>query len=241
MTAHLPAAIVAAGTAAVLAPVDPTLFRQVAAPAPAAVPGFTALLLAHAHLRAQAETAAKVRAHFGWRHWTPNAHVGETATTPIVWDQHELSALYERVGGTVTTRQAERTISDDTTWTATEITLTTAVPDVGTVTVSTDFDEESGGHDLPVMRAARAAAVEPLGDLVSGDALHTNPAAHRVRTWMTVNAAEQLAAGADDRASRITAVTAPTCCRRPMRRDSLWWVCRKCKAAYDAGSQAVAR
>ncbi|GGQ38463.1 hypothetical protein ACFFKE_32310 [Streptomyces mutabilis] len=52
------------------------------------------------------------------------------------------------------------------------------------------------------------AATEPLGDLVSGDAVHTNPATLRVRSWMTVDVAERLAAGADDRAAHTTAVTA---------------------------------
>ncbi|MFB6787662.1 hypothetical protein ACFCWT_13400 [Streptomyces olivaceus] len=66
----------------------------------------------------------------------------------------------------------------------------------------------NAGATFADIRAARAAAVEPLGDLVSGDALHTNPAAARVRTWMTVDAAAQLTAGADQRASRTTAVTA---------------------------------
>jgi len=48
-------------------------------------------------------------------------------------------------------------------------------------------------------------ASEPLGDLVSGDAVHTNPAAAHVRTWMTVNVAAAVAAGADARASAVTA------------------------------------
>ncbi|MCM8555373.1 hypothetical protein [Streptomyces sp. STCH 565 A] len=61
------------------------------------------------------------------------------------------------------------------------------------------------GATWTAIRAARAAAIEPLGDLVSGDALHTNPTARRVRTWMTVDAAERLTAGADQRAAAVTA------------------------------------
>jgi len=49
------------------------------------------------------------------------------------------------------------------------------------------------------------AAFEPLGDLVSGDALHTNPTVAHVRTWMTVNTATAVAAGADARATGVTA------------------------------------
>jgi len=50
-------------------------------------------------------------------------------------------------------------------------------------------------------------AVEPLGDLISGDAIHTNPAALRVRSWMTATDAQALTAAADARAAR-PAVTA---------------------------------
>ncbi|MFF7553598.1 hypothetical protein ACFZA9_12010 [Streptomyces olivaceus] len=193
------AAIVAAGTAITLAPIDPQASRPAETPAPATVPGFTAILLADAALRDQAVTAAKVAKHLGYSpYWTPRPHLGETPTRVNAWDQHELNALYERVGGTVTTREI-------TALGTLEITLTVQVSDVGPVQIVTDFDEESGGRDLPVMRAARAAAVEPLGDLVSGDALHTNPAAHRVRSWMTVDVAERLTAGADQRATAVTA------------------------------------
>ncbi|MFF3928590.1 hypothetical protein [Streptomyces hirsutus] len=54
---------------------------------------------------------------------------------------------------------------------------------------------------------ASATSYAPLGDLVSGDAIHTNPAAATVRTWMTVGVAEHVAATADIRAAR-PAVTA---------------------------------
>ncbi|MBQ0827686.1 hypothetical protein [Streptomyces tagetis] len=146
------AAIVAAGTALVLAPVDPAVFRP-AAPVPApTVPGCTAILLAHATLRAQADTTARVRAHLGYHPaWTPRAHLGETSRRIQAWDQRELNALHERLGGEVTAREVTRT-AGRTTWTATEITLTVDVPGVGPVTVSTDWDEESGGHDLPLAR-----------------------------------------------------------------------------------------
>ncbi|WP_158706634.1 hypothetical protein [Streptomyces alboviridis] len=153
-TAIPAAAIVAAGTIAVLAPVDPKVFRPAETETPATVLGFTAILLADAALRDQAQTTDRVRTHLGYSpYWMPRPDLGETATTLIVWDQHELNALYERVGGTVTTRQAVRSIDDGhTTWPATEITLTVHVPDVGPVTVSTDWDEEIVSHDLPLAR-----------------------------------------------------------------------------------------
>lgn len=105
--------------------------------------------------RAEAERVAAVGQAFGFRRgWKPNAHLGETATHITAWTQHELNTVFERVGGTVTTRQVERTACDgDATWTATEITLTVEVPGIGPVTVSTDWDEESGGRSLPVMQA----------------------------------------------------------------------------------------
>lgn len=60
-------------------------------------------------------------------------------------------------------------------------------------------------HQPNPQPSPRAAAFEPLGDLISGDAIHTNPAAAHVRTWMTANVAAELAAGADARASAVTA------------------------------------
>lgn len=108
----------------------------------------------HALLAPERERIAKVGQVLGLRRgWKPNAHLGETATHITMWTQRELNAVYERVGGTVTTRQVERTACDgDVTWDATEITLTTEVPGVGYVEIVTDWDEESGGRDLPVMQ-----------------------------------------------------------------------------------------
>lgn len=104
--------------------------------------------------RAEAERVAKVRAALGFSdRWTPQPFLGETATSLTMWSQHELNTLYKRVGGTVTTRTVERTCSTGSTWKATEITLTVEVPGIGPVAVSTDWDEESGGRDLPLMQA----------------------------------------------------------------------------------------
>lgn len=103
----------------------------------------------------------KVRAALGFTPgWQPDSHLGETATHLTTWSQMELNDLYERVGGTVTSRQAERTI-DDTTWTATEITLTVDVPGVGPVEVVTDLeiDPEHGYRaDVPVAAVALLGA-----------------------------------------------------------------------------------
>jgi CheY-like chemotaxis protein len=104
-------------------------------------------------------TVEKVRTVLGYEDgWKPSPHLGETATYLTVWSQVELNELFERVGGTVTTRQAERSASDGTTWTATELTLTVQVPDVGPVDVVTDIeDDPEHGYrtDIPVVAVAR--------------------------------------------------------------------------------------
>ena len=109
-----------------------------------------------------AATVEKVRAALGYRAgWKPDPHLGETATYLMVWSQNELNDLFERVGGTVTTRQVERTASDGTTWTADEITLTVDVPGVGYVEVVTDIeDDPEHGYrtDIPVVAVARYEA-----------------------------------------------------------------------------------
>ncbi|MGW5173167.1 hypothetical protein ACWERY_02215 [Streptomyces sp. NPDC004082] len=109
---------------------------------------------------------AKVNAALGYQsNWIPRAYLGETATYRTVWSQVELNDLYLRVGGTVTARQVERsTHGGESTWTATEITLTVQVPEVGAVKIVTDLeDDPEQGYptDLPIVALARyrAAAV----------------------------------------------------------------------------------
>src|SRR4051812_15478978 len=107
-----------------------------------------------------AATVAKVGQALGFRSsWKPNPHLGETATYLTAWSQMELNDLFERVGGTVTTRQVERSASDGSaTWTATEVTLTVEVPGVGPVEIVTDIedDPETGYRtDVPVVALAR--------------------------------------------------------------------------------------
>lgn len=102
--------------------------------------------------RAEAALSAKVRASLGLPGYPPAEGDGETARRVEMWDQHMLNAVYERVGGTVTTRAVQRTGSC-TTWEATEITITVNLPGIGIVEVFTDWDEESGGRDLPLMQA----------------------------------------------------------------------------------------
>lgn len=63
---------------------------------------------------------------------------------------------------------------------------------------------EHGTHQ-PNPQNSPTPAAEPLGDLVSGDALHTNPATKHVRGWMTVNTAAAVSAGADARAMAVSA------------------------------------
>lgn len=106
-----------------------------------------------------AATVERVRVALGFSAgWRPRRHLGETATYLTVWSQMELNDLFQRVGGTVTTRQVERSIDDGrSTWTATEITLTVDVPDVGPVEVVTDIeDDPEHGYrtDVPVVLAA---------------------------------------------------------------------------------------
>jgi hypothetical protein len=129
----------------------------------------------HALAAPQRELAAKVGAALGFRNgWQPREHLGETATRLTVWSQVELNDVFERVGGTVTSRQVERSTSDGgSTWTATEITLAVDVPGVGPVQVSTDLEVESAVYptDLPVVALARyrAAVVHYRALAADGD------------------------------------------------------------------------
>ncbi|MGW2841920.1 hypothetical protein ACWCWD_29545 [Streptomyces sp. NPDC001493] len=101
------------------------------------------------------ELAAKVRHALGLR----SARIidGETATSVSVWSQQELNAIYERAGGVVTARTVQRTWSGGT-FPAVEITVTATLPGIGTVQIATDWDEDSGGHNLPVMNAITGLA-----------------------------------------------------------------------------------
>lgn len=144
------AATVIAGTALVLAPIDPQRIRDLNTPAPPSVWVVTF----------DEQLARRVRDALGLRHWKPNADHGETETRLILWSQLELNDLYLRVGGTVTSRQVERVASDGVTWTAEEITVTVDVPGVGPVQASTEWCsdlEKYGSRDtLPLARALTA-------------------------------------------------------------------------------------
>jgi hypothetical protein len=117
----------------------------------------------------------KVRVALGFRAgWQPRKHLGETETHVIVWSQVELNDVFERVGGSVTARQVERSTSgSDTPWVATELILTVDVPGVGPVQISTDLETESAVYptDLPVVALARyQAATTHLRELAeAGD------------------------------------------------------------------------
>ncbi|MFF8482345.1 hypothetical protein [Streptomyces antibioticus] len=167
MSTYRLAAITAAGTCLVLAPVNtrPLHYQCRLHPDTLTTPhGCLACARDAADLeqasRARIEAAAEanrvatVGKALGFSdHFMPQPFLGDTATSLTMWSQHELNAVYERVGGTVTTRIVERTCSTGSTWTATEITLTVQVDGIGPVTVSTDWDEESGGRDLPLIQA----------------------------------------------------------------------------------------
>jgi hypothetical protein len=109
----------------------------------------------HALTAPERELAATVGRALGFRYgWKPRPEHGETATHISMWTQLELNDVYERVGGTVTTRQVQRSAcGGDATWAATEITVTVDLPDIGRVEIFADWDEDTGGRDLPVMRA----------------------------------------------------------------------------------------
>lgn len=144
------ATTVVIGTALVLAPIDPQPIRDLNTPAPASVWVVTF----------DEQLARRVRDALGLRHWKPNADHGETETRLVLWSQLELSDLYERVGGTVTSRQVDRTDSDGARWTAEEITVTVDVPGVGPVEAVTDWYEGFAKHgprdELPLTRALAA-------------------------------------------------------------------------------------
>lgn len=147
------ATVVVAGTALVLAPID---LHPVRPTEPLPVDAHYAIArIEHKLAAPDREKVAKVRHALGFRReWTPNSHLGETPTYITAWTQGELNDVYERVGGTVTTRIVERSpYGCDSTWKATEITLTVHVPGVGYVEIVTDWDEDYGGHDLPIMQA----------------------------------------------------------------------------------------
>ncbi|MEU0783498.1 hypothetical protein ABZ341_18230 [Streptomyces sp. NPDC006173] len=106
---------------------------------------------------------AKVGAALGFRAgWQPRADLGETVTDFSVWSQVELNTVFERVGGTVTTRRVERHTPGCNPWIATELRLTVDVAGVGPVQVWTDLEDESEFYptlyptDLPVVHAAQA-------------------------------------------------------------------------------------
>ncbi|MFJ6566617.1 hypothetical protein ACIQNU_04305 [Streptomyces sp. NPDC091292] len=146
------AATVVAGTALVLAPID---LHPVRPTEPLPVDAQYAIArIEHKLAAPDREKVAAVRQALGFRYgWTPAPHLGETPTYITAWTQHELNDMYEQVGGIVTTRIVERSpYGCDTTWKATEITLTVDVPGVGYVEIVTDWDEDSGGRDLPIMQ-----------------------------------------------------------------------------------------
>ncbi|MFE9850318.1 hypothetical protein ACFYPN_16110 [Streptomyces sp. NPDC005576] len=104
---------------------------------------------------ATATLAAKVLHALGFR--STQLADGDTATRLSFWSQHELNAVYERVGGVVTSRTVHRAYDGETT-VDTEITLTVVLPGIATVQLTTDWYEPYGGHDLPLMRAITALA-----------------------------------------------------------------------------------
>ncbi|MFF7901200.1 hypothetical protein ACIO02_34075 [Streptomyces sp. NPDC087568] len=128
------------GTLAVLAPIPPRTIRGLYPTAgplkatPAPVPA------------SDGAQVAAVSSFLGLPHWRPRPEVGETETRVLMWSQLELNALYERIGGTVTSRQVEHTTSDGRPWTEEEITVTVDVPGVGLVQAVTGWCDTLAKH-----------------------------------------------------------------------------------------------
>lgn len=164
-TSHA-AAIIAAGTAFVAAPINPRPLRRNVCRRhdDASFIGCTDCAQEQAAAeqaeqeRAEADIAARVRAALGMPGRSVVEGGEETARRVEMWSQHELNALFQRIGGTVTWRTVQRTSNAGPalwrcTWTATEITVTVTLPTIGSVEVFTDWCEEYGGRDLPLMQA----------------------------------------------------------------------------------------
>lgn len=87
---------------------------------------------------------------------------GETALHISLWSPRELQDAYDHAGtGTITAEQVQRTYSDGSTHTITEVTLTARITGVGTVTAATDWDPacpyETAMAELPIIRALASA------------------------------------------------------------------------------------
>jgi len=136
------ATVVIAGSALVLAPIDPQPIADLNEPTPPSTwePTFDEAL------------TRRVCTALGLSYSKPRAEEGETETRFLVWSQDELNDVFERVGGIVTSRTVQRSPRGCSTWNATEITVTVDLPGIGTVMVFTDWEESYGGRDLPVMQ-----------------------------------------------------------------------------------------
>lgn len=104
-----------------------------------------------------AETALseQVRRALGFRYIARDLAPDENATCVSVWSIRELQDVYAHIGGgTTTARPVTRRFSDGT-FDAIEVTLAADLPDIGNVSVVTDWcpAHELHGFDLPVIRA----------------------------------------------------------------------------------------
>ncbi|MFG2976274.1 hypothetical protein ACGFYY_25240 [Streptomyces sp. NPDC048331] len=76
-----------------------------------------------------------------------DTHLGETALHINVWSPHELQAVYDHRGGTITSRTVLEPRFDGTVTEITRITLTVRVPSLGTVTAACDWDHNDPDED----------------------------------------------------------------------------------------------
>ncbi|MEU8760668.1 hypothetical protein [Streptomyces sp. NPDC048659] len=102
--------------------------------------------------RARTLLAARVRQGLGLR-GTHAIDPGDTPTRVTVWDIRSLQDVYARVGGRLSLAQVTRTVSDGTTYSIVEATVTTRLPGLATVDITTDWDPatELDGYTLPVI------------------------------------------------------------------------------------------
>lgn len=99
----------------------------------------------------------RARRALGLRRTTIDTLLGETALHISIWSPRELQDIYDHRGGNITAQQVQRTYSDGSTHTLTEVILTARIPGLGTVTAATDWDQacpyETGMAELPIIRA----------------------------------------------------------------------------------------
>ncbi|MFD7093372.1 hypothetical protein [Streptomyces xanthophaeus] len=104
----------------------------------------------------------RARTALGFRATDIASHLGETALHISVWSPRELQDIYDRRGGTITSRIVDEARSDGTFAELTRVTLTVRIPTLGTITAACDWDhndpDEDAMRQVPVIRGLLATA-----------------------------------------------------------------------------------